>query len=219
MCGRYSLTVTTGLDERFNAEYPDEEIRPRYNIAPSQNTIIIPQSSPDKMVVSKWGLPVSWIKDRPDGMINVRIETLKQKPYFHKLLDGGRCLVIADGFYEWKKEKDGKTPYRIALKKNEPFAFAGVFKAEDKQLRFAILTTKPNSIMKPIHSRMPVILEKKEEKDWLHGNAVKAISDALSEFPAKLLEAYAVSKLVNSPINDNATIIRPAARTLTQRAA
>ena len=125
MCGRYSLTNTTGLDERFNAEYPDEEIRPRYNAAPSQKMVIIPQSTPHNMQLALWGFPISWIKDRPEGLINIRAETISEKPSFKKYLKEGRCLILADGFYEWKKiDTKTKQPYRITLKDEKPFAFA-----------------------------------------------------------------------------------------------
>ena len=210
MCGRYSLTNTTGLDERFNAEYPDEGIRPRYNAAPSQKMVIIPQSTPHHMQLALWGFPISWIKDRPEGLINIRAETISEKPSFKKYLKEGRCLILADGFYEWKKiDTKTKQPYRITLKDEKPFAFAGVYKEAEGKLRFAIITTTPNSLMKDIHNRMPVILEKKEEQEWLMGPQNKAIEDMLSDYPPASMKAYAVSKLVNTPMNDTPQIIRP----------
>jgi len=209
MCGRFSLTSTTGLDERFDAEYPKEDIKPRYNIAPSQKSLIIPQSSPHKMVLAQWGLPFSWIKDRPEGLINVRAETLRDKPSFKKFLEQGRCLILADGFYEWRKEKDKKTPFRITLKETEPFAFAGLFKIVDDKFRFGIITTTPNSFMKPIHNRMPVILGKKEEKDWLNSELKVALKDISTEFPNTQMSSYPISTLVNSPRNDTKLILNP----------
>jgi putative SOS response-associated peptidase YedK len=210
MCGRFSLTNTAGLDERFDAEYPDEDIRPRYNIAPSQYTLIIPQEHPHKMELAQWGFPLSWIKDRPEGLINIRAETLRDKPSFKKYLKEGRCLVIADGFYEWRKEKDSKTPYRITLKKVAPFAMAGLYRKKEEKLHFAIITTAPNTIMEPIHNRMPVILEKKEEMDWLEGETKLALKDILSPYPASHMETYAVSRLVNSPRNDSEQVLKRA---------
>src|SRR5215831_18278747 len=94
MCGRYSITSLSGLDERFNAEFPDEPVYKRYNAAPSQKPIIIPDSSPGKMETATWGFPIPWMKDRPQGLINMRIETLRDKLSFKHYLDQGRCLVI-----------------------------------------------------------------------------------------------------------------------------
>jgi putative SOS response-associated peptidase YedK len=208
MCGRYSITTLSGLDERFDAEFPDEPLKPRYNAAPTQNLVVITESDPHKMVYAKWGFPISWMKDKPAGLINMRIETLKEKPSFKKYLEN-RCLILADGFYEWKKESNGKQPFRITLKNGEPFAMAGVCREVDGNLRFAIITTEPNEVMKPIHTRMPVILEREEEKEWLNpdNEISRIVSYALSSYPAKKMVAVPISNLINSPQNDNPEVL------------
>jgi len=163
------------------------------------------------MALANWGYPIAWMKDKPQGLINMRIETLRDKPSFKHYLEKGRCLVIADGFYEWKKTADGKAPFRITLKDGEPFAFAGLYKEAEDGLRFAIITTAPNALMKNIHARMPVILERKEEKGWLDEktNFKTALDLALSPYPASKMMAYEISKLINKPENDSPAVIKP----------
>jgi len=217
MCGRFSLTKIDGLNERFNAELPKELIEPNYNAAPSQKLIVIPQKTPHQMRLFKWGLMPYWLKGKTDGMINIRVESLKEKPIFKKDLREHRCLVLADGFYEWKKEKDGKHPFRIILKDKEPFAFAGICqttineKSEEVEYRFAIITTAPNKLMSRIYTRMPVILEKKEESQWLDDrlDPEKALKLLISPYSYQDMLAYEVSRIVNSPRFNNPAVILP----------
>ena len=144
-----------------------EDFRPNYNAAPTQNLPLILNSDPATISLGRWGLIPSWAKEQKIGnrMINARAETLLQKPSFRTPFRKHRCLVLADGFYEWKKTSDGKIPHRIALKDNQPFAFAGIWEMwtapEGEEIRsFSIITTEPNQLMKPLHHRMPVILKK-----------------------------------------------------------
>lgn len=146
-------------------------------------------------------------------IINARAETVASKPCFKEAFQTKRCLVIADGFYEWKKSKGGKIPFRIILKTEEPFAFAGIWSTihnaagEDEQT-FAIITTTPNELVAEIHDRMPAMLHARDEEDWL--NPQLSLQDAqalLVPYPAELLTAYQVSPKVNSPANNSPEVI------------
>lgn len=158
-----------------------------------------------------WGLVPSWAKDPSIGnrMINARAETVHQKPSFKKLLGRRRCLVLADGFYEWRKVQGGKIPMRLVLKGREPFSFAGLWDSWQRpdggeHQSFTIITTISNDLLKPIHDRMPVILQPEGEEKWLAPDVkdMAALVSFLKPFPSNLMEAYEVSRLVNSPMND-----------------
>ena len=150
-------------------------------------------------------------------LINARAETVATKPFFRDAFKRKRCLVLADGFYEWKRAGKGKVPYRIALKTEEPFAFAGIWStAHDAQggvhLTFAILTTEANTLVAQIHTRMPVILREQDEKDWLNPSLALAAAQALLvPLPAELLMAYEVSPQVNSPTYNSLDLLQPVA--------
>lgn len=212
MCGRFSITTPIEeLRDRFKAEAPKEAFSPRYNAAPSQNMLVIPEETPHQMALFKWGLVPSWAKDPKIGnhLINARAETLKEKPAFRHAYQKHRCLVIADGYYEWDKKNKTHVPYYIFKKGHSPFAFAGLceyWKDEkgNELNTFTIITTKADSLVSRIHDRMPVILTQKEEMKWLDPNLEeKNIEKILkSPLPAKEMEAYPISKLVNNPRND-----------------
>lgn len=149
-------------------------------------------------------------------MINVRAESLSEKPSFNRLVDKRRCLIPADGFYEWRKDGKRKQPVWIHLKSREPFAFAGLWevwkKPDDKIFEsFTIITCPPNDLLKPIHDRMPAILKPEDEGAWLDISAVKfnSAQEFLTPFPSELMDAHDVSPLVNSPNNDRAQCIEP----------
>ncbi len=151
-------------------------------------------------------------------MINARAETLTQKPSFKNSFKERRCLVLADGFYEWRKteKKNIKIPMRFVLKSQEPFAFAGLWDAWQKPdgdmlLSFTIITTEANDLMQPIHDRMPVILREKDEDIWLDPDLkdVKKLIPLLTPYPSDMMEGYEVSTLVNSPKNDSPECIKP----------
>src|SRR3989337_1499416 len=180
MCGR--MTLTTDKDDiqsRWGFIDPSgvlDLIKPRFNISPSQNspTVIVNQDNRE-LKMMRWGLIPFWAKDISIGykMINAKAETLSEKPSFRKSFKDKRCLVLADGFYEWKKpDKKTKIPLRFVLKSREPFAFAGLWdqwKNPDGEilLSFTIITIYANELMAPIHDRMPVILQEKDESKWL----------------------------------------------------
>jgi len=211
MCGRYTQTTSLKeLKERFGFSQPSFELRPRYNIAPTQEAPVIINQDGRQLRMFKWGLIPYWSKDSAMGnkMINARAETVAEKASFKRPFQRSRCLVLADGFYEWRKEPGGKTPIRIVLKSREPFALAGLWdtwQAPDKKLvdSFTIITTQANDVMRPIHERMPVILKKDDEGLWLDPKADgKKLTQLLIPCTDEILETYEVSKSVNSPAND-----------------
>lgn len=219
MCGRFTIFADPAqLAERFNAALPAEGLRPRYNAAPTQDLPVILNEDERAIQLLRWGLVPFWAKDPAIGnrMINARAETLPEKPSFRTPLQKRRCLVLADGFYEWKKTEHGKAPLRIGLKTGEPFAFAGLWetwKQPDGELlrTFTIITTPPNSLMEPIHNRMPAILLPEDEALWLDNSAgVIGWLSALRPYPAELMTAYPVSPRVNSPRNDDPSVVERA---------
>ena len=219
MCGRYTLiTDITKIAESFGVA-PTLEAQPRYNIAPTQNIVAILNdgTAPAHLSLLRWGLIPAWAKDEAIGsrMINARAETLAEKPSFRNLLRGGkRCLVVADGFYEWQTEGKSKTPMYITLQDGEPFAFAGLWdlwqSPDGSQVQSCtIVTTEPNELMVPIHNRMPAILRPKAREDWLNPQLrdEHVLTHLLKPYPAELMQARAVSKLVNNPRNDAAELL------------
>lgn len=219
MCGRFTLTTDPEkLARRFGIELPDEPLLPRFNIAPTQTVPVILNDEPQRASLLRWGLVPAWAPDPSIGnrLINARAETLAEKPSFRTALKKRRCLVLADGFYEWKKGPGGKTPMRITLADGSAFAFAGLWDvwrdANGQPLRtFTIITTTPNELMSGIHNRMPVILPPEGERLWLDDHAgPEAWQRLLVPCPAEALRSYAVSRRVNSPTNDDPAVIEPA---------
>lgn len=216
MCGRYTLiTDISRIAESFGVA-PTLEAQPRYNIAPTQDIVAILNNGSPHLSLLRWGLIPAWAKDETIGsrMINARAETLAEKPSFRGLLRGKRCLVVADGFYEWQAEGKSKTPMYITLQDGQPFAFAGLWdlwKSPDgRQVQSCtIVTTEPNELMAPIHNRMPAILRPKAYEDWLNPQLrdEQVLTHLLKPYPTELMKARAVSKLVNNPRNDVAEIL------------
>lgn len=219
MCGRFTLTSDLDrLEERFAFRAAASSYAPRYNIAPTQPVLAVIDAEERRAELLRWGLIPSWAKEASigDRMINARAETVAEKPSFRRALQKRRCLVLADGFYEWKKEGKKKTPMYIALKPHEPFGFAGLWetwRAPDGETIHSctIITTTPNSLMEPIHNRMPVILPKEQEALWLDRTIEDPaiLTPVLLPYPAAAMEAYAVSPFVNSPRNDTLSCIEP----------
>ena len=210
MCGRFNfLTHMEELRGRFGIKKFDFEVNPRYNIAPSQKIATIIQDDEIKLVGMRWGLIPFWSKEPKSGPINARSETVMEKPTFKAPFKQRRCLIPADGFYEWQKKKEGpKQPYYIHMKDKKPFALAGIWdiwKNPDggKIESCSILTTEPNEVVKPIHKRMPVIVEPKKFDTWLN-TSKENLDEAqalLKPYDAKVMEAYPVNLYVNSPSN------------------
>ena len=209
MCGRFSLTANEAeLNLRFELEGGEAPYVPRYNGAPTQLLAVITGESPHRLSYHRWGLIPPWAKDISIGnkMINARAETITEKASFRTPLFSRRCLVPADGFYEWQQDT-GKQPYRIFVKSNALFAMAGLWErwkspAGEVVESFNIITTEANEFMKPIHNRMPVILKREDEKTWLESKDSAEILSLLRPYTAEDMDAYPVSKLVNSPRND-----------------
>lgn len=215
MCGRFTLIVSLEelmlryeLDSGHSVPYH----RPQYNIAPTQMVLsIIHDGSRLRLGELKWGLVPSWAKDSSMGsrMINARSETLAQKPAYRLPFERKRCLIPADGFYEWQQTGSGKRPYRIKLKSSELFSMAGLYDIwvrEDgsKLATCTVITTRPNSLMEPIHDRMPVILRPEDELRWVQRGAAdtEELQQLLIPYSADEMEAYPVSSTVNSVKND-----------------
>jgi len=221
MCARYTLTEEIVLIlKRLFIKKPLPDFAPRYNIAPSQNAPVILNEEEKSVQLLRWGLIPSWAKDPAIGykLINARAESIAEKPSFRAAFKKRRCLIPADGFYEWRLESDGKskTPMRVRLKSKEPFTFAGLWETwkdpQEKEVRtFTIITTEPNEILQPIHNRMPVILKQEDEEAWLDPQTdVRHLEKILTPYSSNEMEAYAVSKLVNSPKHDSPDCIEPA---------
>ncbi|WP_085521193.1 SOS response-associated peptidase [Tuberibacillus sp. Marseille-P3662] len=219
MCGRFTLTFDLEqLFNRFNIAYPAEfNLDMSYNIAPSQEVVaVVKGHKGNKIGKLRWGLVPSWAKDPSIGhkMINARSETAPEKPSFCEPLQKRRCLVIADGFYEWKKIGGQKQPYYIYLKDRRVFAFAGlwsVWKQGGERLSTCtILTTKANTMMADLHHRMPVILNKEQEKAWLNPQTeLNQLKTMMISYPSEEMDAHPVSDAVNSPKNNSYALTEP----------
>lgn len=222
MCGRFSLVADPDdLREAFPwLNIPITEMTPRYNIAPSQPVAVIPNDGEHRLDFFTWGLIPSWAKDPSIGnrMINARSETLSEKPSFRAAFRRRRCLIPADGFYEWRAEpgRKSKTPMYIRLESGAPFAFAGLWENWNspdgsKILSCTIITTNPNDMMQKIHNRMPVILPSAEYDLWLEPGEIdpRRLQPLLRAYPAEEMTAYPVSTLVNNPANDLPACIEP----------
>ena len=213
MCGRFSLTKEEeAINERFKLFGSKDPYIPRYNGAPTQNMGVILNSDQKYLAQLKWGLIPSWSKDISVGskMINARSESVQTKPSFRNAYRQQRCLVPSDGFFEWKRDKS-KIPYYISLPNHELYAMAGIWE-EWKNPQgvviksFSILTCESNSQMAELHHRMPVILNPKDESEWLNNDDVSALNQLLKPFKGKM-EIYQVSKQVNSVANDKPELL------------
>lgn len=221
MCGRYTLTSPVEvLEKRFRCNAGQLTLFPRYNIAPGQECPVVVVEEEKLIKMMKWGLVPFWAEDASIGnkMINARAESVRKKPSYRKCFKDRRCLVLADGFFEWGRleGRTGKVPIRYTLKSGEPFAFAGMWekwKSPEGEIlySFTIITTDANSLIKPVHNRMPVILKKEDETTWLdHQNSdPEELEKSLKPFPSDQMEGYEVSTVVNSPTNDTESCIEP----------
>ncbi len=216
MCGRFTLTIDLNAVAKAFGVAPSLQASPRYNVAPTQEVVSILRNGSAHMEWLQWGLIPSWAKDETIGakMINARAETLAEKPSFKRLLRSKRCLVVADGFYEWKKEQGGKIPMYITLKDSSPFAFAGLWdlwhSPDGRDIRTCTLvTTQPNTLVASIHDRMPVILAADARDMWLDTalQDEQALLPLLAPYPAEEMTARAVSRLVNNPRSEGAELI------------
>lgn len=238
MCGRYSLFASPEVvEERFDATF-GEKFQPRYNAAPRQSLPVIGDDRDGEIRTMEWGLVPPWADSRDEGgFINARAETVADKPSFRDAFrreEGGRCLVLADGFYEWVEEDDGKQPYRVTLEGERPFAMAGLWTpfepateqtglgefgaggdgstdpgagGPDPVETFTIVTTEPNATVADLHHRMAVVLPAGREREWLTATAEEA-ADLLEPYGGEM-RAYPVPEAVNDPSNDTPAVAEP----------
>ena len=221
MCGRFTLTVNPAeTQETFSGYTFPQQFAPRFNIAPTQPILAIPNDDQQTADFFVWGLIPMWAKDPSIGnrLINARGETLEEKPAFRGSLKYKRCLIIADGFYEWKASPGRKTkvPFFIHMKDRKPFAFAGLWdswNSPDGSLvkSCTIITTEPNELTGIIHNRMPVILHPRDYAKWLDPSpqTPDQLKPLIKPFPAEMMNAYPVSTQVNTPANDTPELVVP----------
>lgn len=221
MCGRFALTVDpVDLQDSFPDFIFPTQYAARYNIAPTQPILALPNDGSKEAGFFIWGLIPSWAKDPTIGsrMINARAETLAEKPSFRSAYQYHRCLIFSSGFYEWQAQPGVKTkiPHFIHLKTGAPFAFAGLWEKweapDGSTIHSAtIITTEPNELMGKIHNRMPVILPHDAYTQWLDSSPQQppSLQQLLVPYPAGEMEAYPVSTLVNSPAYDHPECIAP----------
>ena len=220
MCGRYTLTASEdAVQERFFPMFHVSLYTQRYNIAPTQSVLtVVNRKGEHRPEDMRWGLIPYWAKDQKVGsrMINARAETVGENSAFRNAFARRRCLVIADGFYEWKRDGKQRTPMLFRLKDGEPFAFAGLWEAwkapgDEWLLSCSIITTGPNELMLPIHDRMPVILHPEAEEEWLDPAVeVTTLRSLLHPYDPHRMETYVVSPVVNSPANDTPECVESA---------
>ncbi len=215
MCGRYSLTTPPqALAKIFGVKGALPNLAPRYNIAPTQSAPVVRLGGAGRELVQmRWGLVPSWSQgpDERFSMINARAETVAEKPAFRDAYRARHCLVPADGFYEWRAGPGGKDPFHIGSLGGGPLAFAGLWEhwqgpGNDAVHSFTIITTDANDLVRPIHDRMPVIIDGQDYETWLTGTPDEAAA-LLRPYPAEAMEARAVSRHVNDPRHDDASCL------------
>lgn len=224
MCGRF---IQISDPERITVLFKDIEVErdapahftPSYNVAPTKHILTILNLPTPLLTLTRWGLIPFWAKDSSIGsrMINARAETLASKPSFRDPLKKRRCLIFADGFYEWQSTGKTKTPFFVRLKTQEPFAMAGLWdqwanRETGEEIRSStIITTDPNSVIATIHNRMPVILDPADYNLWLSSERKPdaELMACLKSYSPDEMEVYEISRMVNSPQNDSPECIRP----------
>ncbi len=224
MCGRFSQAQIAELDREVFELLSVPRLEPRYNIAPTQDAAVVRVGSTQEreMVPLRWGLIPAWAKDPTIGnrMINARAETLAEKPAFKDAFAERRCLVPADGFYEWEKLRDRKQPHYVRVGGGQVFAFAGLWErwwdraSGEQRETFTIVTTEPNALLRPIHNRMPVIIAPESYGRWLDPETrdPESLADLLVPYPPERMSAYPVSTYVNKPDNEGPECVQPVDR-------
>ncbi|MGB7416036.1 MAG: SOS response-associated peptidase [Thermosynechococcaceae cyanobacterium] len=212
MCGRFTLTKPEAIASTFGVAV-DRVAPPRYNIAPTQPLGVIVNQSGQQFRLMSWGLIPSWTKDpnANNRMINARLETAHEKPSFRTAFRHRRCLIPADGFYEWKRIDNQKQPFYIQQQHHSLFAFAGLWESWQEIETCTILTTAANEDMQPIHHRMPVIISPDFYEQWLDPWAQQnqQVHDLLNAMPQPNLEVFPVSTQINNAAFDGPECLRP----------
>lgn len=212
MCGRFTLRDPRRVKLAHLDYLRPEDLIPRYNIAPTQNVLSIQQRGDDReTALLQWGLIPAWSKE-PKGIINARVETIEQKASFNDSFQKRRCLIFADGFYEWERNGKVTQPHYFQMKDEMPFAFAGIWDRWQGPGRSitscAIITTHANELLATIHHRMPVIVEPESYDLWLTGRAPD-VKSLLTPFPAAAMTSYTVSRDVNDVKVDDEHLVQP----------
>lgn len=221
MCGRYDChSEIEVIAKLFDIDDVSSDFTPNYNVAPSQNVpIVVHEGNKNRLILSRWGFLPSWAKETKIAysMINARAETIDSNRSYRDAFLNTRCLVVADGFYEWQRGNKVKIPYYIHLRSGEPMGFCGLFNnwksPEGEEIRTStIVTTDANEIMAQIHNRMPVILHHADFSQWLNPEVHDRdiLKSILKPFPSEELESYPVSTRVNSPRFNSPDNIKPA---------
>jgi len=219
MCGRFVMTSDLSvIEEAFNIQAFSADLKRSYNIAPGSEVTACVHDRVNRCVSFRWGLIPSWAKNPTieKGIINARSETVTEKPSFRESFKKRRCLILANGYYEWKKVGSNKVPHYVYPVSERPFGFAGLYdtwRSKDREIvsTCTIITTEPNELLRPLHDRMPVIVPKDRESLWLD-TTVGGGEDLLSILRPSVNEAMEireVSKLVNSPLNNVPECIQP----------
>ena len=221
MCGRFTITLDPAdLQQEFNLGKIPTEWKPRYNVAPTQDVPVVSDGQTRDVQMMHWGLIPFWAKEKSIGarMINARSETLREKPAFRQAFMQRRCLIFADGFYEWQHKDPNapKVPMYFKLMDDQPFAFAGLWETwhetpEKELLSCTIITCNPNELVAKIHDRMPVILDSHSCWQWLEEKDPLKLQAILAPYPADKMQTHAVGRLVNNPKVDSAECILPLA--------
>lgn len=219
MCGRFTLTLDVNdLKDIVGLEEMPKDYQPRFNIAPSQPVAVLTSYPQPQLEMMRWGLIPFWAKDKSIGnrLINARAETVAEKPAFRNAFASRRCLILADGFYEWQRTggKRGSQPYYFQTKDNPLFAFAGLWETWDPKngepvRSCTIITTQANEVVSPVHERMPVILPQERWADWIETQARDELLAMLQPFPPERLEAFPVSPEVNNPAVESPLLVEP----------
>jgi len=220
MCGRYTITISVdGAREDLGIVEMPEDYHPRYNVAPTQPVVVVTDPVLRKAEWMHWGLIPSWAKDPAiaNRLINARSETIADKPAFKNAFARRRCLILADGFYEWKKgggPKGASQPYYFKRSDSKPFAFAGLWEfwrsqQGDDVRSCTIITCEANTVVKPVHERMPVMLSDHDMWDWLSSDKPADRLALLRPYSTDVMMAYPVSSLVNRPGLETPDLVIP----------
>ena len=219
MCARFVIkTPAAVITSEFKVQEILFELKTSYNVSPTQNIAAVINDGANKLISCRWGLIPPWAKDMSfaSRMINARAETVAEKPSFKKPFKSSRCLIVADGFFEWREVQDKKVPMYISMKDGGIIGFAGLYNhwkppGSESICTCTIITTEPNELLAPIHNRMPAIIKPDQREIWLDPEIsdVKDLLPLLGSYDSDLMEAYEVSTAVNSPKNNSAENIKP----------
>ncbi|HEY59870.1 MAG TPA: SOS response-associated peptidase [Anaerolineae bacterium] len=222
MCGRFTITLEPAIwQQEFDLNSVPSEWKPRYNVAPTQPVPVVMDADLRDVKMLRWGLIPFWSKDESIGsrLINARSETLQEKPSFRNAFKQRRCLILTDGFYEWQRSsKHGvpKVPYYFKMKSGKTFAFAGLWENwrtpdEQEMCSCAIITCPPNTLVAPIHNRMPVLFDSRNCWAWLKETNLIKLKSLLLPYPAEKMRTYPVGRLINNPKVDKPECVLPLA--------